>query len=357
MSIETPLERHGSGLSVEQRKTFAELMESVERRLRDFLTSELETWSKVNAKAGVPIEAIAALVESGGKRLRPAFCVAGYLAAGGGREGHDGVVSAAAALEVLHACALIHDDVMDESAQRRGLPTVHVRHSDVHRSQGRQGEPDRFGESVAILAGDLALIYADRIMAEAPASVNGIWSELRSELIIGQYMDVVAAAEFQADPQLARWIAVAKSGHYTIHRPLVVGAQLAGRPELAASFQEYGVTVGEAFQHRDDLMDAFGDSEITGKPAGLDFDRHKMTLLMGLAIERDARVRELFLDGSHGPEELRTFLVGTGVRTDIEEHIGQLVQKGCEALAEAPIDDAWRGELAVMAHRVAYRNK
>ncbi|MGH1551957.1 polyprenyl synthetase family protein [Streptomyces sp. L7] len=171
-------------------------------------------------------------------------------------------------------------------------------------------------------------------------------------------MDILAAAEFSADPQLARWIAVAKSGHYTIHRPLVVGAQLAGRPDLAAPFQEYGVTVGEAFQLRDDLIDAFGESEVTGKPAGLDFERHKMTLLMGLAMERDARVRDLFLDEEHGPGQLRRLLVESGVRADIEDHIGQLVQKGCAALrSKAALADGWRERLDAMAHMVAFRDR
>jgi geranylgeranyl diphosphate synthase type I len=357
MTAHAPVEQDDSRLSTAQREAFEHLMAATERRLRDFLSDELATWTGTDPRAGTPVEAIARLVESGGKRLRPAFCVAGYLAGGGGPEGYDGVVSAAAALETLHACALIHDDVMDQSDQRRGEPTAHVHQTGVHRRHGWHGDPERYGENVAILAGDLALIYSDRLMADAPAAVLGLWSELRSELIIGQYMDVLAAAEFSADPQLARWIAVAKSGHYTIHRPLALGARLAGRTDLAAPFQEYGITVGEAFQLRDDLMDAFGTSQASGKPAGLDFDRHKMTLLMGLAMERDPRVRELFLDPSYGPEALRALLVDNGVRDDVEDHIGQLVQKGCEALAEASLDDRWRGELRAMAHGVAFRDR
>lgn len=356
MTTNASVEQNGTGLQAAQRDAFQQLLAATDRRMRDFLSAEVETWSKVSPRASAPVEAVARLIESGGKRLRPTFCIAGYLAAGGGPEGYDGVVSAAAALEVLHACALIHDDVMDQSDQRRGEPTAHVMHADEHRTRGWQGSPERYGENLAILAGDLALIYSDRMMADAPANVRDIWCQLRAELLIGQYMDIFAAAEFSADPQLARWIAVAKSGHYTIHRPLALGAQLAGRLDLAAPFQEYGITIGEAFQLRDDLIDAFGASEVSGKPAGLDFERHKMTLLMGLAMERDPRVRELFLDG-HGAGQLRALLIESGVRDDVEEHIEQLVQKGRSALAEASLDDGWREELSIMAHQVAFRDK
>lgn len=339
------------------RRATQHLLERVEHHLHDFLTAETELWTAVDKRATVPVRAVAGLIDSGGKRLRPAFCVMGYLAAGGDAAA-PGVVPAAAALEMLHACALIHDDVMDASGQRRGAPTVHVRHSAEHRDKGWQGEDRRFGESVAILAGDLALVYSDQLMAEAPAAVVPVWSELRAELIIGQYMDVAAAAEFSVDPELSRWIALAKSGRYTIHRPLVVGATLAGAAVstgLATAFEEYGATVGEAFQLRDDLLGAFADPADTGKPAGLDFSQHKMTLLLGWAMRRDERVRELVTTPGHDPDELRDLLIGTGVPDDVERHIGELVERGRTALDSAPLDQVWRDELGAMALRVAYR--
>jgi len=331
-------------------------MRLVEDRMREFLSAERTRWSGVDHRASVIIDAVYDLITAGGKRLRPAFCLSGYLAAGGSPEGSP-VVPAAVALELLHACALIHDDVMDASALRRGVPTVHARHSAEHGGRGWRGESRRFGESVAILAGDLAMIYADQIMADAPPGIDAAWAELRSELIIGQFMDVAAAAEFSIDPQLSRWIAVVKSGRYTIHRPLVVGATVAGRPELAPVFEAYGAAIGEAFQLRDDLMDAFGDSRLTGKPAGLDFDQHKMTLMLALAMERDERVGELMSGDWGDAARLRDLLVETGAQADLEKHIDQLVEQGCGAVAEAPLDSQWRAELIAMAHQVAYRNK
>lgn len=345
------------------------LLDRVERRIRDFLAGERELRRTVDERATVPIDALSELIDSGGKRIRPSFCIAGFLAAGGDPAEDDGVVAAAAALEVLHTCALIHDDVMDAAARRRGAPTVHMKHSAEHARHGWQGEPGRFGESVAILAGDLALIYADQIMADAypsgpsaPAAqdvhaVRAAWAELRAELVIGQFMDLVAAAEFSIDPELSRWIAVTKSGRYTIHRPLTVGAGLAGRAELAPAFEAYGDALGEAFQLRDDLIDAFGDAGETGKPGGLDVERHKMTLLLGLAMRRDPRVRDLVVGAGRDPGKLREMLIDTGVSGHVERHIDRLVEQGCQAITTAPIEPSWQEELVAMARQVAYRTR
>jgi geranylgeranyl diphosphate synthase, type I len=336
------------------------LLERVERRIRDFLAAERELRCEVDARAAVPIDALSELIAAGGKRVRPSFCIAGYLAAGGDPDAGDGVVAAGAALEVLHTCALIHDDVMDASARRRGAPTLHTRLSAEHATRGWAGEPRRFGESVAILAGDLALIYADVIMSDVimsavDRSIHAAWAELRAELVVGQYMDLVAAAERSADPELSRWIAITKSGRYTIHRPLVIGAGLAGRADLAAAFATYGDALGEAFQLRDDLIDAFGAAADTGKPAGLDFERQKMTLLLSLAMRRDSRVRDLVQGGDPDPAKLREVLVDADVPAYLERRIDRLVEMGCDAVSAAPIEPSWQPELIAMAHEVAYR--
>ncbi|MFF3347072.1 polyprenyl synthetase family protein [Streptomyces sp. NPDC002779] len=332
----------------------ADLLRRVEDRLRSLLAAERDLWAGVHEGAVVPIDALSALIASGGKRIRPAFCVTGYLAAGGDPD-DPGIVAAGAALEMLHLSALVHDDVLDDSGTRRGVPTVHTTYTRLHGSRGWQGESRRYGEGVALLVGDLALVYSDELMARAPGPALPEWHRLRSEVMIGQYMDVHAAAEFCADPRTSRLIARIKSGRYTIHRPLVVGAGAAGRGDLAAAFEEYGEAVGEAFQLRDDLLDAFGDSADTGKPTGLDFTQHKMTLLLGWAMQRDEHIHTLITEPGHTPDEVRRRLVDTGVPRDVERHIDGLVERGRKAIADAPLDEVWRTELADMAHRVAYR--
>jgi geranylgeranyl diphosphate synthase type I len=340
-----------TGIGTRQR-----LMALVDERLGEFLADERARWTDVNHVSVPLIDAVATLVVAGGKRIRPAFCLTGYLAAGGDPAAPE-VVDAAVALELLHTCALIHDDVMDESALRRGTPTTHTVHTALHADSGWQGDARRYGENVAILAGDLALVYSDHFMAGLSAEAARLWADLRTELLLGQYMDVRAAAQYTLDPELSRWIAVAKSGHYTVHRPLLMGAALASRPELSRFFEEFGVALGQAFQLRDDLIDMFGDATVTGKPAGLDFDQHKMTLLVALAAQRDPRVREFASGAGTDADQLRELLVETGVRAQTEQIIDDLVGAGCRAIAEAPIAGVWQDELAVMARQVAYRDK
>ncbi|MFI6040974.1 polyprenyl synthetase family protein [Nocardia sp. NPDC051321] len=333
-----------------------ELMKKAENLAIDFLEQEQGRWSALDKRAATPVDAIADLVRAGGKRIRPAFCISGYLAAGGDADG-SAVVSTAAALELLHSCALIHDDVMDDSAWRRGAATVHQRHATEHRSGQWQGEPRRFGESVAILAGDLALIYADDFMAGMTPMVAEAWRDLRAELIVGQYLDVAAAARFDSDPALSRTIAQVKSGNYTIHRPMVIGAILASRPELAPLYRTYGLAVGEAFQLRDDLLDLLGDTQTLGKPAQLDFEQHKMTLLLSLAMQRDPAVRELVVEPGATADRLRDALLDSGICGEVEVHINELVALGSEAISAADLAPGWRQELIAMAHMVAYRDK
>ncbi|MGI8329649.1 polyprenyl synthetase family protein [Actinomadura scrupuli] len=338
------------------RATRVHLMTRVEERLSTFLAGEHARWSAVDVRAARPVDAVADLVAAGGKRLRPAFCLSGFLAAGGD-PADQLIVDASAGLELVHVAALIHDDVLDASALRRGAATVHAHYTTVHAARRWQGESRRYGEGVAILSGDLADVYADRLAQDLPPRARQIWGELRTEIIIGQYLDVAVAAEFVVDPELSRWIAVCKSGRYSIHQPLVLGAALAGRDDLAPAFEEYGAALGEAFQLRDDLIDAFGDSTAAGKPVGLDFEQHKMTLLLTRAAQRDERVRALVSGGDWDPLALRDLLVEIGAAAEIERHIDELAGRARRAIGRAPIDHAWREELADMAIDVAYRNR
>ncbi|MDN3354909.1 4-hydroxy-3-methylbut-2-enyl diphosphate reductase [Actinomadura sp. DC4] len=333
------------------------LLDQAGARIEDLLGTERARWAAVDARAAVPIEAIEELVAAGGKRLRPAFCVSGYLAAGGTAD-QDAVVAAAAGLELLHAFALIHDDILDNSPTRRGAPTVHARHAGIHAARGWAGEPRRYGEGVAILVGDLAFGYANRLAGGLTGAAMEIWTELGTEMLIGQHLDIALAAELVPDPDLSRWVAVSKSGRYTIHRPLALGAAIAGRPDLQAAFEAYGIAAGEAFQLRDDLLDAFGDSAATGKPAGLDVSEHKMTLLLALAAAEDARVARLVEDGRNwDPARLHAALLASGVREEIEQRIDRLVADARTALATAPLADGWRERLGEMAAQVAYRDR
>ena len=265
-----------------------EIAHRVEERVIELLDAETERWRATDVALVEPLDAIRSLVVAGGKRLRPVFCHWGFVGAGGDPS-DPRVVDAGAAFELLQAFALIHDDVMDGSATRRGAPAVHRRFLERHDAEGWTGESRRFGEGVAILAGDLALVYSDLLLPAAPSApiaLAALWHELRIELNVGQYLDLAGTATGGIDREGARRIARMKSGRYTIERPLQMGALLAGSAEIAGALSSYGDPLGEAFQLRDDVLGVWGASERTGKPAGDDLREGKPTLLLAVATER-----------------------------------------------------------------------
>ncbi len=334
----------------------------VEARVRELLDEEQHRWSALDPTLGEPIAALASLVGSGGKRLRPAFCHWGFVGAGGNPD-DPAVVDAGAAFELLQGFALIHDDVMDGSAVRRGMPAVHRRFIDGHGHAGWQGESRRFGEGVAILVGDLALVYADRLLPTAGPEVARLWDELRIELNIGQYLDLATTATGSFDRTSARRIARYKSGKYTIERPLQLGASLAGRAaDLAEPLSRYGDPLGEAFQLRDDVLGVFGDATRTGKPVGDDLREGKPTLLLAVAHERAGAAERDLLARVGDPDlspgsvaDLQQLLLTCGAVAVVESTITELADQAVEALARIPLAAGARDALRDLAGFVVAR--
>ena len=338
--------------------------ERVERRLRELLDHETQRWGALDPDLVPPLHALEQLVLGGGKRLRPAFCHWGFIGAGG-VDGAPVVTDAGAAFELLQAFALVHDDVMDGSSTRRGARAAHLVFSDRHEVGFWRGEPRRFGEGVAILIGDLAHVYADQFMADANEQAMAIWAELRIELNVGQYLDILGTARGDTELERARRIARYKSGKYTIERPLHVGAALAGAP--AATFtalSRYGDPLGEAFQLRDDLLGAFGDSARTGKPVGDDLREGKPTPLLAIAASRataeQATLLSLVGSPSLSADDITTVqqvLVDTGAVAAIDASIEELTTVAIDAIADAPITEEARRALVELAHYVAWRDR
>jgi geranylgeranyl diphosphate synthase type I len=335
-----------------------------EARIVTLLDAEVERWSAIDPQLGAPLVALRDLVVAGGKRLRPAFCHWAFVGAGG--TPHDPLaVDAGAALELLHTFALVHDDIMDGSDRRRGLAAIHRQFISTHEAAAWRGEPRRFGEGAAILVGDFAFVYADMLVGDAPAAARRVFDELRVELCVGQYLDLVGTAGGGSDPVQAARIERYKSGKYTVERPLHLGAALAGRlDELAPALSAFGLPLGEAFQLRDDLLGVFGDAEVTGKPVGDDLREGKLTPLVACAAAR-ADVDGARLLGLLGRPDisaadvaaLQSFLVDCGAQEEVEVSIERLVGEALTALAEAPITDEARTALEELGTFVAWRDR
>jgi geranylgeranyl diphosphate synthase type I len=334
----------------------------VEDRLAALLDHERERWAALTADVAAPLESLRRLVMDGGKRLRPAFCFWAYVGAGGDPHDPD-IVDAGAAFEMLQAFALVHDDVMDGSAVRRGARTAHLEFDDRHADADWRGEGRRFGEGVAILIGDLAHVYADQLLPRRSVEVQQVWDELRVELNVGQYLDLLGTARADTDHETARRIARYKSGKYTIERPLHVGAALAGRlADLQGSLSAYGDPLGEAFQLRDDLLGAFGDEVVTGKPVGDDLREGKPTPLLSVATTKADDAQASVLARVGDPElsrddvaAIQEVFVATGAVDAIESSIDALTTEALDALAHLDVSDEARAALDELARFVAWR--
>ncbi len=335
----------------------------VDKRLEALLAVERERWAKVDADLVPPIDEIARLVLAGGKRLRPAFCFWGFVGAGGDPT-DELVIDAGAALELLHAFALFHDDVMDGSLTRRGEPTTNAKFEARHGVEKLAGESRRFGDGVAILVGDLAYVYSDQLMRNASPQAWTIWNELRIELNFGQYLDMLGSAMNERRREKAERICRYKSGKYTIERPLHLGALLAAptRDDLIPVLSTYGLPLGDAFQMRDDVLGAFGDTAITGKPVGDDLREGKPTPLMAIATARAnaAQLKELQLVGNHdlSPEQIarvQEVIRETGALDELEAVITRLTDEAIAAVGHVPFTQSVRDELITLAEYVSWR--
>lgn len=316
----------------------SDVRRSVDRALLDFLRDRRRSLPDV-----VPLlDEIERITAAGGKRLRPAFCVWGYRAGGG--QGENGIARAAAALELLHTFAIIHDDVMDRSPLRRGKAATYRYFATT---DGVEGDPDRFGTSAAILVGDLAMALADELWWSAPFDVHAmarggrVYHQMRAEVIGGQYLDLLAAARRTATPEETRRISILKSGRYTVERPLLIGAALAGAPlAVKEALAAYGAPLGEAFQLRDDVLGAFGEPEVTGKDADSDLREGKQTLLVALAREVGSPAERQTLErlgrddlSAEEADRVRDVLRSTGALDRVNARIRALLDQSRSALA------------------------
>jgi len=339
-----------------------DLRARVHKALAGFLDRQGPALESVSEDLEPAVHAIRDFVLDGGKRLRPAFAYWGWRGAGG--EDGDDIVTAVGSLELLHACALVHDDVMDGSDTRRGQPAVHRRFAAIHRGERWHGDPDGFGLSAAILLGDMCLVWADCMLhtsgmpADAVLRAQSVFDEMRVELMAGQYLDVLEQARGAASVEAALRVARYKSAKYTVERPLHLGAALAGDdPELRETYSAYGLPLGEAFQLRDDVLGVFGDPCETGKPAGDDLREGKRTVLVATALEhatpaQTAVVNRLLGDPRldlDGVARLREVMVDTGALDVVEEMISSLLDESLGALSSGYVAEPARSVLHDLA--------
>ena len=350
----------------------------VERILDAFVSEQRTVYSSFGADGAALADTLETMVSTG-KRLRPVLCYWAYRAHGGraGTPEADAVLHVGAALELFQAAALFHDDVMDASDTRRGRPTAHRVYAAKHAAERWTGDAYRFGESVAILLGDLALTASESVFAQAlhrfrpevATAARQVFDHMRTEVTVGQYLDVLAQAlpwgeDPRADEARAREVIVSKSARYSVEHPLVLGAALAGaEPSALAGMHAVGGPLGEAFQLRDDVLGVFGDPSVTGKPAGDDLREGKRTVLVARAMalaspDQRAALASGLGDRTLGADQvaaLAEILTSTGALRQVGRLIDELLTTSLDRLGGLALDEPAASVLRRLAYAVVDR--
>ncbi len=344
---------------------FSRIRGGVEASLASFMSKQ----DSYLATLGPELHPVAAALNSflldGGKRFRPLFAYIGYL--GSGAKENSQTLTASASLELLHACALIHDDLMDGSDTRRGAPAIHKRFERIHRDQKFIGSAEKFGASSAILLGDLALIWSDQMLHSSGVAEKAllrslpVHNEMRVELMVGQYLDVLEGALATKSVERSLKVARYKSGKYSVERPLHFGAALGEEnkdsKKVRAIYSDYGLPLGESFQLRDDILGVFGDPQETGKPAGDDLREGKRTVLMAMtyasaSTSQIALIDSLFGKSDISPEKIsaiQEIIQSSGALAQCEKLISTLYEEAVRALNDEVITDQIKNLLTDLA--------
>ncbi|WP_426325067.1 polyprenyl synthetase family protein [Microbacterium sp. E-13] len=358
----------------------AEPIEAISQRVDMFISAQRQDVRDAGPEAARFVSAAGDAV-TGGKRLRARFCIAGWRAveeaSARAADAPEAVIAAAAALEVFHAAALVHDDLIDNSDTRRGRPSAHRALEEGHRGAGWLGDPDAFGRSGAILLGDLLVAWSDDLLEEGLATTSADraaaartqYALMRREVTLGQFLDVAEESAFVTEPddrhaERALRVASFKSARYSVQQPLAIGAALAGADSgQAAALAAFGHPLGMAFQLRDDVLGVFGDESATGKPSGDDLREGKRTVLVAYAREALAPparriIDELVGDPALDPGQIASLqrtIVDTGALERVEQLIADYVHEADRALSGARLGNAAVGELRDLARAATVR--
>ena len=356
-------------MSSEPKATLLSVRSAVEEELGIFLNREAAYLNSISTELTPVSDSLSSFLLDSGKRLRPLFAYAGFLASGGSLD--KPVVRAMASLELLQACALIHDDLMDGSDTRRGKPSIHRHFESRHVQDDLDGFAPHYGISAAVLLGDLALVWSDQMLNSAGLTTAQFtallpyYNEMRVELMAGQFLDIHEQTQKTTSVDRSMKIARYKSGKYTIERPLHLGAAMASAPsEIFTALSAYGLPLGEAFQLRDDLLGVFGDPSVTGKPAGDDLREGKRTALIAMTNDRQSEAqreiaRKYFgkpdLD-AQGVAVLREIIESTGARAELESTIERLTDQALTAAQSAVFTEDGNAMLVELANIATKRS-
>ncbi|MGV8911118.1 MAG: polyprenyl synthetase family protein [Rhodoglobus sp.] len=364
-----------------------QLVDLVQLNIDEFLAEKRAELTRIAPELTALTDVAGGLL-SGGKRFRALFCYWGWQSVAGIPSNESplddavsrelpGVLMSASALELFHAAALVHDDIMDRSDTRRGAPAAHRRFEQMHRDGRWTGSADLYGESAALLLGDLLLGWSDELLGSglallprpAALAARREFMTMRTEVMAGQFLDIHDESAWASYPESealdrAQRVLIYKSAKYSVEAPLAVGASLgAGSDEQIGALRAFGLPLGIAFQLRDDILGVFGDPELTGKPAGDDLREGKRTAIIAIARQKLSASANSILDELLGDPDLsstqvnmiRSTLQDSGAVDQVERVIARNLERACEALDSANLAPTARAQLLELATAATVR--
>lgn len=366
-----------------------QLVDLVQLKIDEFLTEKRDELDAIAPELTALTDVGGGLL-AGGKRFRALFCYWGWQSVAGLSSSDDpfaensaskdltGVLLSASALELFHAAALVHDDIMDRSDTRRGAPSAHRRFEKMHIDGGWSGNAEAYGESSALLLGDLLLGWSDELLGRGIATLprpsalaaRKEFMTMRTEVMAGQFLDIHDESAWASYPESealdrAQRVLIYKSAKYSVEAPLALGASLgAGTDEQMAALRSFGLPLGVAFQLRDDVLGIFGDPEVTGKPAGDDLREGKRTAIIAIAREKLSTSANAILDELLGDPDLsdeqvnmiRSTLEESGAVAKVEKVIARNLERACEAIETANLAPTARARLLELAEAATTRS-
>ena len=367
------------------------LLGQVQANLDTFCQKQRTDFEAISADL-IPVVDYTQSLLQGGKRFRALFCYWAWRACLSDSSYHqseqeiqdseEAIAGIAASLEMFHAAALVHDDLLDQSDTRRGAPAIHKRFETLHKEKSWAGAPERFGVAGSVLVGDLMLGWSSEIFGNAllhspnreiESACRDEFSLMRVEVMAGQYLDVLeenAAATRPVSEGVGRAekVILYKTAKYSIEAPLRIGAAFAGAdPAKLSQFTQFGIPLGIAFQLRDDILGVFGDPSVTGKPAGDDLREGKRTVLVALTLEalteRSPSMAESFEElltsrelDTHQIAFMQKLIQDSGALAKTERMIVELGDRSLESLDAANLEESAKATLKALALKVISRD-
>ncbi len=367
------------------------LLGQVQANLDSFCQKQRTDFEAISTDL-IPVVDYTQSLLQGGKRFRALFCYWAWRACLNDSSYHQSeqeiqdseqaIAGIAASLEMFHAAALVHDDLLDQSDTRRGAPAIHKRFETLHKEKSWAGAPERFGVAGSVLVGDLMLGWSSEIFGDAllhspnreiESACRDEFSLMRVEVMAGQYLDVLeenAAATRPVSEGVGRAekVILYKTAKYSIEAPLRIGAAFAGAdPAKLSQFTQFGIPLGIAFQLRDDILGVFGDPSVTGKPAGDDLREGKRTVLVALTLEalteRSPSMAESFEElltsrelDTHQIAFMQKLIKDSGALEKTERMIVELGDRSLESLDTANLEESAKATLKALALKVISRD-